>query len=106
MTAAQRPAATKLPETVNLMMYLLSKKQIVANYGAAHVYEAASVGEPELYRGYVGYEQSGKLPVVPVTVADFCGAVPFSTQSSNIAMRSNRLGICAAGITRPSPSLV
>ena len=78
----------------------------VLNQRSAHAKDAASVGEPPLYFGYVGNEHNGRLPAAPVTVADFGGAVPFSTQSSSIAMRSKRLGICDAGIACPSPLAV
>ena len=54
----------------------------------AHVYELAASGGPLAYLGYVGYEQSGALRSPVVTVNDFAGALPFSTQSINTANRS------------------
>ena len=49
---------------------------------ATHSYALAEVGFPVRYRGYVGYEQSGRLLSPAVTVTDMPGAVSFSTQSN------------------------
>ena len=50
---------------------------------AAHSYELAAPGCPPVYRGYVGYEHSGRLFSPAVTVTDIPGAMLFSTQSNN-----------------------
>ena len=48
-----------------------------------HSYELALPAAPPLYRGYVGYQQSGRLFSAAVTVTDMPGATLFSTQSNN-----------------------
>src|SRR4029079_17833889 len=71
----------------------------------AHSYEAADCAGPSLYRGYAGYEQSGRLFSPAVTVTDIPGALPFSTQSNSRPAWSKRFGIGAAGTVRPFPVL-
>src|SRR6185295_10502761 len=104
-TAAQTKVRTPHPIQV-IFDRMTIRSPLSENYGATHEYDAASAGGPALYRGYAGYEQSGRLPVLPVRVADFGGAAPFSTQSSSMEIRSKRLGICVAGIAPPSPFVV
>ena len=73
-------------------------------YFAAHVYELADPAGPFEYFGYSGYEHIGKLRSPAVTVTDFPGALPLSTQSRIRPRRLYVLGICWAAISLPSPS--
>ena len=54
----------------------------------AQVYDAAAVGGPLTYLGYVGYEHNGIVASPAVTVNDFAGTMPFSTQSTSTPKRS------------------
>jgi len=87
----QQSATLPSPTTTLLEMFTdcsLSLGQSDGDYlfspptAAAHSYDAAA-GAPPLYRGYVGYEHSGKLFSPAVTVTDIPGATLFSTQSNN-----------------------
>src|SRR6478609_1161517 len=74
-------------------------------YFALHAYDSAASTGPFKYFGYSGYEHIGKLLAPAVTLMNFAGALPCSTQSTRSAKRSNVFGIGLDSICLPSPSV-